>query len=1614
MIFPKNLAACNDSDRAYLTDIAVKLFQKPGDESWPLKARLFFYSGASSQQLRRIYAPRPIVSVGKRVLYKHAKATNTRKLSPPQYAFKRIRRVCKRICRLHFQSQLGDDHKSFFPTAAERRDERDRIQRKAAKAALRALDKSMSKSERKAAVLQERDKRNPAFQGGLGFGAAIGATTSALGLLLLRGVTRTVNRNVDEVGSFINEIRRFVDGARSTFKKYLGSALWFIPLVLVFWYFLKRRKHRNDLVSAGVKAYVAKTVGPKMWVRVSNFFPDGDVQGAQSPEPDVEMQSGLAAGAAELLTVLTVFSVFNKKGLGAKEVTEFTKRISVFDRAKQGFESFIDWTMRSLQGLVNAIRAAFGKERVQLFRDSRKPALDWMREVDNAYAQHNTASAPATTDELNKLVRLVVDGNGFKDLYRGTPMARQVDESLARVVCLLNPHLGALNARNNFRQEPISVMLVGAPGIGKTVISMAACITILLKSGLLKEANFDRAAENIWQKGSSEFWNSYSNQMVVIMDDAFQQKVDKTNVDNDFMNMIRMVSSWSMPLNMADLASKGKIFFGSKVIFGTTNLTSIASEARIVLQEPEAVARRINHGYRLHLLPQYATDKGHLDKDVFNMEEAHCAETGVDVGRFPWHMWEVSKHDFMTGRSEAERLPLLDLIMKIAADLRSRSTDFVSSERNMRSYAEGLACPAILRNLPTSAGPPLLASVAERAALPSSIELQGGIHVPAFLKGSRPKPDQAQPAFLEQYDEYMDSATQVECWWKSWLTGAAVVAAGGIGLYVGFKLVACALKGMWSMFSSAFGGASKNDDHKKPVEQSNHPLGPRMKISERKAMLQSADSAVRNNIYANSYKFYSFTDGLLVSVIGQVQFLRADVAVMPAHFSRDIAAAVADGRYNATTVLTLRNCVNYQHSVNISPAAFLKLQRVTRPDRDQEFVKFEDVRAHRDVVANFIRDVDVKYLGNQKAILDVCNVNVNVEADSSGGKLNVLERRAWAIQHMRTGTNLVCPGATVTRYCQYDAGTVGGDCGAPLCLHDNSRFSGRTAIGLHIAGAKKAAVGFSNIVTQEDITSALKELGGAIEDRFEQDLDSRGIGYQSGDVLPFSDAGSFLALGTVSLPVNLCPKSKYYRVEHMFGRFGEYTDRPAVLSPVMRNGELVYPMANAVAPYSSPLYVYEQEWLSQSVYLAFNKLDKATSGSSRSIYSFAEAVQGITQEKFRAIPRGTSAGYPYVLDHKDGKTAFFGKEDQNKIDTPLALELEARVEYIIHSARSGVRLAHVFQDFLKDELRSAAKVDAAATRLISAAPLDYTVAVRRYFGAFTAALMMNTISTGMAPGICAYSDWTQLAIHLQLKGSDVFDGDLKAFDSKEQPSILRRILKGINSWYADGPDNARVREVLWLDLMHSRHIGGLGKDQRHIYQWNKSLPSGHPLTTIVNSLYCLVLLIGSYIACTGDLSGFWDHVSPITYGDDNVSNVSRAMSPLFNQVTVARVMLSEFGMTYTPGRKDGVWNPVSSLREVTFLKRGFRIDSGQWVAPLELSSFLYTPYWCKRPLDELGILRGMLELALEELSLHPDGEWIKYSHSIVQAMADLDHRPRVIPEKKEYLRLVQSRTDNYY
>jgi hypothetical protein len=598
-------------------------------------------------------------------------------------------------------------------------------------------------------------------------------------------------------------------------------------------------------------------------------------------------------------------------------------------------------------------------------------------------------------------------------------------------------------------------------------------------------------------------------------------------------------------------------------------------------------------------------------------------------------------------------------------------------------------------------------------------------------------------------------------------------------------------------------------------------------------MQAGEDRGVTGSVYANTYKVFS-KDGLFV--LGQVLFVAGEVALQPQHYTEVLRERLESKQLRESDVLVFRNAVNPEHNVEFTIGQYLGFKRFANRAQDYEFVCFQSIRAHRKIVHAFVTERDLKYVGGNSGLLHVCEVDDRTTIRKEN------RYAVWKLPSLGIGRDLRFGNRQMGRYVKYPAYTTPGDCGAPLTLEDARVFGGRCLLGVHVAGQSTRAVAYANIVTREIVDEVLSHFK-VVTDNFVEDLSDRGIVLQAGNVLPFEVKGSFLPIGVVDKPITICPVSKLRKTE-LYGSLGDYDYFPAPLNKVVRDGVEVWPMERALLPYSSPVVHFGADWLEDAVHVAFKPFVERTVDVSRELYSFEDAILGVPQDKFRSIPRGTAAGFPYVYDVTGGKREFFGEADVYDLTLPRAVELKQRVEYVLSSARQGVRLSHVFVDFLKDELRSAKKVEAVATRLISSAPLDYVVAWRMLFGSFTSAMMRINVSTGMAPGICTYMDWPRVAEHLQQHGGAVFDGDFKSFDSSEQPCLHDLILNAINRWYGDSPENQLARRVLWLELVHSRHIGGVGNDQKHIYQWNKSLPSGHPFTTVVN-----LVLVGHFGWC---------------------------------------------------------------------------------------------------------------------------------------------------------------------
>jgi hypothetical protein len=313
--------------------------------------------------------------------------------------------------------------------------------------------------------------------------------------------------------------------------------------------------------------------------------------------------------------------------------------------------------------------------------------------------------------------------------------------------------------------------------------------------------------------------------------------------------------------------------------------------------------------------------------------------------------------------------------------------------------------------------------------------------------------------------------------------------------------------------------------------------------------------------------------------------------------------------------------------------------------------------------------------------------------------------------------------------------------------------------------------------------------------------------------------------------------------------------------------------------------------------------------------------------------------------------------------------MKKRVEEILDNARKGVRMEHFFMDFPKDERRGKAKVQQWKTRLISASPMDLLIAFRMLFGDFCRMFMRGAVHNSSAVGLNPYSDdWDLLAKQLLSISQLLYDGDFAGYDSSLNAIVLEAICDAINEWYNDGPEWAQARKILFQEIIHSRHVF---RDMAYV--WPMSEPSGHPLTAVLNSIYTQVLFRMAYGKLFGyhNLDHFDDDVYVITLGDDHVVAVREEIADQFTPLYFQQCFAG-FGHAYTSSDKTEVRNQWRGLREVSFLKRGFRYDTtySRWVAPLNLDVVLEMPLWTRKGNRSEQITRDTFDLAMEELSLH--------------------------------------------
>jgi len=596
---------------------------------------------------------------------------------------------------------------------------------------------------------------------------------------------------------------------------------------------------------------------------------------------------------------------------------------------------------------------------------------------------------------------------------------------------------------------------------------------------------------------------------------------------------------------------------------------------------------------------------------------------------------------------------------------------------------------------------------------------------------------------------------------------------------------------------------------------------------------------------------------------------------------------------------------------------------------------------------------------------------------------------------------------------EYPIPTRMGDCGSWVAVCDPTTGS-RKLLGIHVAGRQGSAHGIGVHISAEEIEAVCSEILEEIgEEPMSEDWEP-----QAGELESVEPSDRF---NTLEMSEALHSPTITKIIESPLAQDLEGSGvKPAMLRKTTGHLGIVDPWTNARSKYELPVKYLDKHVLRActSHYIADVikvSVDAPGLESAKKVYTFEQAVAGLPGVPFfDGIARGTSAGYPWCLRVPKGykhKTHFFGSEGDYEFTSTYCHELKSRVEYIIIAAKEGRRLKHVYADFLKDERRPIDKVETGKTRLVSGCPIDYLITVRMYFGDFTRWYLTNNVRNGSAIGCNVYGpDWTRIVKHLRASGGvrNLIAGDFKSYDGSLSRAIQNEFLQLVELYYSSVGDpgaskDPLVRRVLFEDIVNSKHIV-----DSSVYEWTSSMPSGNPLTTVLNT-FCNNVLIryACMLAYSLSLGSKWNYpvlstqqqedylqimdeeLSVIAYGDDNIIAVGEKLKSTIDQGKLT-IAFEKMGFTYLDETKGDAQHTWRSLGEISFLKRAFSKISSEdaYVAPLELSVVLESPRWTKRSDKNDAIVRSNVDNCLMELSLHPRKVWDKHAPKILCSSKD--------------------------
>jgi len=336
------------------------------------------------------------------------------------------------------------------------------------------------------------------------------------------------------------------------------------------------------------------------------------------------------------------------------------------------------------------------------------------------------------------------------------------------------------------------------------------------------------------------------------------------------------------------------------------------------------------------------------------------------------------------------------------------------------------------------------------------------------------------------------------------------------------------------------------------------------------------------------------------------------------------------------------------------------------------------------------------------------------------------------------------------------------------------------------------------------------------------------------------------------------------------------------------------------------------------------------------------AINGAKEDfYFRRINPTTGAGYS--LDGKKDKYLQLCDENDDWLREPTS-EIVKRVADRIESYMCDSSEGFVFQCHLKDEPRDKEKVKVGKTRVFYAMDLPDLIIARMHLGPIYTLMVQfsDLFCTGV--GIDMHSAADDLYNKLIDFALNMMEGYYRYYDVT-MPSDIAYMANTVIYKLAEKLGYSPAALHILKGILSDLAFPVLAMLNDLFYKCGNQ-PSGKYGTAEDNSLRGLLMLVYGFIKVCPDLD-FFEHVLPITYGDDVVAAVKDDVADRFNNLTYQKIVEDDYGMGFTATDKGSDLTKFVHHKEISFLKRTFVKHEAldKFVAPLALDSLYKALQW---------------------------------------------------------------------